>query len=202
MAALEWLRSHGCGQIFFEYCSTFDTTDVGNIDPVADALIDALETELTIFCPTFPADGRTIFKGYLFAGDVPLNESGMQDRPPIPMTDPNLLRVLQRQTESKVCLVDHCGLGEGSAAGQAAFEALQADGVRMAVVDATDEQDLMTIGTAVNGMALITGGSGIGIGLPNNFRLGGSAANHGVLRHEDWQAAPGSLLPTWRRRVG
>lgn len=169
---------------------------------MADALIDALETELTIFCPTFPADGRTIFKGYLFAGDVPLNESGMQDHPLTPMTDPNLVRVLQRQTESKVCLVDHCGLGEGSAAVQAAFEAVQADGVRMAVVDATDEQDLMTIWTAVNGMALITGGSGIGIGLPNNFRLGGSAANHGVLRHEDWQAAPGSLLPTWRRRVG
>ena len=126
----------------------------------------------------------------------------MQDHPLTPMTEPNLVRVLQGQTESKVCLVDHCGLGEGSAAVQAAFEAVQADGLRMAVVDAIDEQDLMTIGTAVNGMALVTGGSGIGVGLPNNFRLGGIAANHGVLRHEDWQAAPGSLLPTWRRRVG
>jgi uncharacterized protein YgbK (DUF1537 family) len=177
VAALEWLRSQGCEQIFFKYCSTFDSTDVGNIGPVADALMDALETEFTIFCPAFPANGRTIFKGYLFAGDVLLNESGMQDHPLTPMTDPNLVRVLQRQTESKVGLVDHRVLGEGSAAVQAAFEALQADGVRMAVVDATDEQDLMTIGTAVNGMALITGGSGIGIGLPDNFRMGGSAAD-------------------------
>ena len=177
VAALEWLRSQGCEQIFFKYCSTFDSTDVGNIGPVADALMDALETEFTIFCPAFPANGRTIFKGYLFAGDVLLNESGMQDHPLTPMTDPNLVRVLQRQTESKVGLVDHRVLGEGSAAVQEAFEALQADGVRMAVVDATDEQDLMTIGTAVNGMALITGGSGIGIGLPDNFRMGGSAAD-------------------------
>lgn len=177
VAALEWLRSQGCEQIFFKYCSTFDSTDVGNIGPVADALMDALETEFTIVCPAFPANGRTIFKGYLFAGDVLLNESGMQDHPLTPMTDPNLVRVLQRQTESKVGLVDHRVLGEGSAAVQAAFEALQADGVRMAVVDATDEQDLMTIGTAVNGMALITGGSGIGIGLPDNFRMGGSAAD-------------------------
>lgn len=177
VAALEWLRSQGCEQIFFKYCSTFDSTDVGNIGPVADALMDALETEFTIVCPAFPANGRTIFKGYLFAGDVLLNESGMQDHPLTPMTDPNLVRVLQRQTESKVGLVDHRVLGEGSAAVQEAFEALQADGVRMAVVDATDEQDLMTIGTAVNGMALITGGSGIGIGLPDNFRMGGSAAD-------------------------
>ena len=177
LAALEWLRSQGCKQIFFKYCSTFDSTDDGNIGPVADALMEALETEFTIFCPAFPANGRTIFKGYLFAGDVLLNESGMQDHPLTPMTDPNLVRVLQRQTESKVGLVDHRVLGDGSAAVQAAFEALKADGVRMAVVDAMSEQDLMTIGAAVDGMSLITGGSGIGIGLPDNFRMGGTAAD-------------------------
>ena len=177
LAALEWLRRQGCKQIFFKYCSTFDSTDDGNIGPVADALMEALETEFTIFCPAFPANSRTIFKGYLFAGDVLLNESGMQDHPLTPMTDPNLVRVLQRQTESKVGLVDHRVVGEGSAAVQAAFEALQADGVRMAVVDALGERDLMTIGAAVNGMALITGGSGIGIGLPENFGVSGSAAD-------------------------
>jgi uncharacterized protein YgbK (DUF1537 family) len=177
LAALEWLRSQGCKQIFFKYCSTFDSTDEGNIGPVADALMEALETEFTIFCPAFPANGRTIFKGYLFAGDVLLNESGMQDQPLTPMTDPNLVRVLQRQTDSKVGLVDHRVVGDGSAAVQAAFETLRADGVRMAVVDATSEQDLITIGAAVDGMAFITGGSGIGIGLPNNFHVGGSAAD-------------------------
>ena len=177
LAALEWLRSQGCKQIFFKYCSTFDSTDNGNIGPVAEALMEALETEFTIFCPAFPANGRTIFKGYLFVGDVLLNESGMQDHPLTPMTDPNLVRVLQRQTESKVGLVDYRVLGEGCAAVKAAFEALKADGMRMAVVDAMSEQDLMTIGAAVNDMALITGGSGIGIGLLDNFHISGSAAD-------------------------
>lgn len=174
LEALEWLRNQGCRQFFFKYCSTFDSTDDGNIGPVADALMAALETDFTIFCPAFPANGRTIFKGYLFAGDVLLNESGMQDHPLTPMSDPNLVRVLQRQTASKVGLVDYKTISAGTDAVQAAFAELRASGVRMCVVDAVDEDDLMTIGTAVNGLALITGGSGIGIGLPDNFRKDGS----------------------------
>lgn len=176
LAALDWLRGQGCRQFFFKYCSTFDSTDDGNIGPVADALMAALETDFTIFCPAFPANGRTIFKGYLFAGDVLLNESGMQDHPLTPMTDPNLVRVLQRQTKSGVGLVDHRTVSQGAEAVRSAFEKLRSDGVRMAVVDATDETDLMTIGAAANAMALVTGGSGIGIGLPENFRNDGSLA--------------------------
>ena len=177
IAALDWLRDQGCTQFVFKYCSTFDSTDDGNIGPVADALMAALDTEFTIFCPAFPANGRTIFKGYLFAGDVLLNESGMQDHPLTPMTDPNLVRVLQRQTKSKVGLVDHNTVGQGAGAVRAAFDSLKADGVRMAVVDATNEADLMTIGAAANEMAMVTGGSGIAIGLPNNFKIADGAAD-------------------------
>ena len=118
ITALDWLRDQGCTQFFFKYCSTFDSTDNGNIGPVADALMAALETEFTIFCPAYPANGRTIFKGYLFAGDVLLNESGMQDHPLTPMTDPNLVRVLRRQTKTKVGLVDHQTVGRGTEAVQ------------------------------------------------------------------------------------
>ncbi|MED6310957.1 MAG: 3-oxo-tetronate kinase, partial [Pseudomonadota bacterium] len=138
ITALDWLRDQGCTQFFFKYCSTFDSTDNGNIGPVADALMAALETEFTIFCPAYPANGRTVFKGYLFAGDVLLNESGMQDHPLTPMTDPNLVRVLRRQTKTKVGLVDHQTVGRGTKAVQRAFEGLKATGIRMAVVDATN----------------------------------------------------------------
>ena len=177
IAALDWLRDQGCTQFFFKYCSTFDSTDNGNIGPVADALMAALETEFTIFCPAYPANDRTVFKGYLFAGDVLLNESGMQDHPLTPMTDPNLVRVLQRQTKSKVGLVDHNTVGQGAGAVRAAFDSLKADGVRMAVVDATNEADLMTIGAAANGNGDGDRRSGIAIGLPNNFKIADGAAD-------------------------
>ena len=37
LAALRWLRAAGARQYFFKACSTFDSTDQGNIGPVADA---------------------------------------------------------------------------------------------------------------------------------------------------------------------
>ena len=106
LAALDWLRRAGCRQFFFKYCSTFDSTDKGNIGPVGEALLAALDGEFTIACPAFPRNQRTVCKGYLFVGDVLLNESGMQDHPLTPMTDANLARVLDRQTKSPVGLVD------------------------------------------------------------------------------------------------
>ena len=173
LAALDWLRGQGCRQILFKYCSTFDSTDDGNIGPVAKALMQALDTDFTLFCPAFPANGRTIFKGYLFAGDVLLNESGMQDHPLTPMTDPNLVRVLQRQTKTRVGLVDYRKVAAGPATVKAAFASLQHDGVKMAIVDAIGEADLMTVGAAAADLSLITGGSGIAMGLPENFRRAG-----------------------------
>jgi uncharacterized protein YgbK (DUF1537 family) len=177
LAALKWLRAQGCRQFFFKYCSTFDSTDAGNIGPIADALLDALSdlpgSAFTIACPAFPENGRTLYRGHLFVGDVLLNESGMESHPLTPMTDPNLVRVLQRQTRSKVGLVRYDTIARGADAVRNAFDALQADGVRLAIADAVSDADLTTLGTACADLALITGGSGIALGLPANFRRAG-----------------------------
>ena len=173
LAALAWLRRAGARQILFKYCSTFDSTDAGNIGPVAEALLDALGAGFTLFCPAFPENGRTIFNGYLFVGDVLLSESGMRDHPLTPMRDPSLVRVLQRQTQGRVGLVRHSTVAQGAAAIGAAFAALRRQGVRHAIVDAVADRDLEEIGAAAADLALITGGSGIALGLPENFRRQG-----------------------------
>jgi 3-dehydrotetronate 4-kinase len=173
LAALDWLRRNGARQIFFKYCSTFDSTDAGNIGPVADALLDALGSPFTVFCPAFPENGRTIYRGYLFVGDVLLSESGMRDHPLTPMRDSNLRRVLSRQTRHKVGLVPLETVRGGADAVRAAFEQMQRDGCRHAILDAVEDRQLLTLGEAVAGLALVTGGSGIALGLPENFRRGG-----------------------------
>lgn len=104
LAALEWLRERGCEQIFFKYCSTFDSTAAGNIGQVSEALLEQLDSDFTLACPAFPENGRTIFRGHLFVQDQLLSESGMQNHPLTPMTDANLVRVLQAQTRHKVGL--------------------------------------------------------------------------------------------------
>jgi uncharacterized protein YgbK (DUF1537 family) len=173
LKALAWLKDAGARQILFKYCSTFDSTDDGNIGPVAEALLDALGSDFTLYCPAFPEAGRTIFKGYLFVGDVLLSESGMRDHPLTPMRDPSLVRVLQRQSRGKVGLVQHATVARGSAAIADAFAALRRDGFRHAIVDAIADRDLEAIGEAARDFALITGGSGIALGLPENFRRQG-----------------------------
>ncbi len=173
LAALAWLRRAGARRILFKYCSTFDSTDDGNIGPVADALLDALGDDFTVFCPAFPENGRTIYKGYLFVGDVLLSESGMRDHPLTPMRDPSLVRVLQRQTRHKVGLVPYATVRRGAAAIVDAFAKLRHEGIRHAIIDAVDDGDLIALGAAVAELALITGGSGIALGLPGNFRRAG-----------------------------
>lgn len=177
LSALDWLRAQGCRQFFFKYCSTFDSTDEGNIGPVTDALLDALcptdSQGFTIACPAFPENGRTIFHGHLFVGDALLNESGMEHHPLTPMTDANLVRVLQRQTQSKVGLVRFDKVAQGADTVREAFAALQQDGVRMAIADAVCDADLRTLGNACANLTLITGGSGVALGLPDNFRRAG-----------------------------
>jgi 3-dehydrotetronate 4-kinase len=174
LAALEWLQSHGTEQFFFKYCSTFDSTDDGNIGPVTDALLDALDSDFTIACPAFPTNARTVFMGHLFVGDVLLNQSGMQNHPLTPMTDANLVNVLARQTPFKVGLVPEETVLKGPAAIRQAFDDLLASGHRHAIVDAVNDNDLMQIGEALANVKLITGGSGIAIGLPQNFRKQGT----------------------------
>ena len=117
--ALRWLQAQGAEQIYFKYCSTFDCTPQGNIGPVTDALLDALAGPghgFTIACPAFPTNQRTVFKGHLFVGDVLLSDSGMRNHPLTPMTDANLVRVLQAQTQRKVGLVAHEVVARGAAA--------------------------------------------------------------------------------------
>ncbi|HEY3911781.1 MAG TPA: 3-oxo-tetronate kinase [Stellaceae bacterium] len=173
LAALAWLQRAGARQILFKYCSTFDSTDAGNIGPVAEALMQALGTDFTLFCPAFPEAGRTIYKGYLFVGDVLLSESGMRDHPLTPMRDPSLVRVLQRQTRFRVGLVAQAAVARGAAAIRDNFASLHQDGFAHAIVDAIEDRDLEAIGEAAADFPLITGGSGIALGLPGNFRRRG-----------------------------
>jgi len=179
LAALRWLRAQGVQQVYFKYCSTFDSSAEGNIGPVTDALLDALHGPgegFTIACPAFPENQRTVFKGHLFVGDQLLSDSGMRHHPLTPMTDANLVRVLQAQCRSKVGLVAQDVVARGPQAIRARFAALQAEGVRIAVLDAISNDDLMRIGLALAGMALVTAGSGIAIGLPQNWQASGALA--------------------------
>jgi uncharacterized protein YgbK (DUF1537 family) len=173
LAALAWLRSGGARQIYFKYCSTFDSTDAGNIGPVADALLHALGARFTIACPAFPLNKRTIYLGHLYVGDVLLSDSPMRDHPLTPMRDANLVRVLGRQTRHPVNLVAWPVVKRGADAVRAEFARLAEEGVRYAVVDAIEDGDLMTIGAACRDLELVTAGSGIALGLPQNFRAQG-----------------------------
>jgi uncharacterized protein YgbK (DUF1537 family) len=173
LTAFQWLRGIGCEQFFFKYCSTFDSTDAGNIGPVADALIAALSGGFALACPAFPANARSVYQGHLFVGSVLLNESGMEHHPLTPMTDPNLVRVLGRQTDGTVGLVPFVTVDQGAAAIREAMAALQAQGRRYAIVDAVSDRHLMAIGEAAAEHKLITGGSGVAMGLPENFRRAG-----------------------------
>ncbi len=171
LAALAWLRAQGARQIYFKYCSTFDSTPAGNIGPVTEALMDALGCDFTIATPAFPDNQRTVFKGHLFVGDLLLSDSGMRDHPLTPMTDANLVRVLQAQCRRKVGLIDHAVVARGPQAITERIAQLRDEGVGIAIVDAVSNGDLLRLGPALAGMPLVTAGSGVAIGLPANFGL-------------------------------
>ena len=167
--ALGWLRAQGCKQIIFKYCSTFDSTPAGNIGPVADALAEALETTGVVVCPAFPTTGRTVYQGHLFVGDTLLSESGMQHHPLTPMTDPDLRRFLRLQTTAGV---GHIPLSIISQGVQPTRDAITGATDRYVVADAVSDADLLTLGAALADAKLITGGSGIALGLPRNLIAG------------------------------
>lgn len=175
LEALRWLQAQGAKQIYFKYCSTFDSTAQGNIGPVTEALMDALRTDFTIATPAFPDNQRTVFKGHLFVGDVLLSDSGMRNHPLTPMTDSNLVRVLQAQCRRKVGLVDYKTVAAGEHAISARIAQLRAEGVAIAIVDALDNQDLLSLGPALKDLALVSAGSGVAIALPANFGIQASA---------------------------
>ena len=171
LAALDWLLSGGCRQVVFKYCSTFDSTPAGNIGPVAEALAERLDTTGVVVCPAFPAQGRTVYQGHLFVRDRLLSESGMERHPLHPMTDPDIRRWLRKQTKGDVGHVPHEVVARGPRAIRAALAETTA---RLVVVDAIDDGDLIAIGRSARDAPLVTGGSGIAMGLPQNFRETGS----------------------------
>lgn len=187
LAALDWLLAQGCRQIVFKYCSTFDSTRAGNIGPVAQALAERLDARGVVVCPAFPTMGRTICQGHLFVHDRLLSESGMQDHPLTPMTDPDIRRWLSHQVPGPVGLVPAPVVRQGA---DAIRRALADSGATLAVVDAIDDGDLMAIGRAVAGARLVTGGSGIALGLARNF----PGAGQGDVAQDLVNDAPGAIL--------
>jgi uncharacterized protein YgbK (DUF1537 family) len=178
LAALEWLRARGCRQIYFKYCSTFDSTPGGNIGPVTEALMNTLGCDFTIACPAFPENGRTVFNGHLFVGDDLLSESGMRDHPLTPMRDSNLIRVLQAQATFKVGHIAYDVVACGAEAIRDRIAALKAGRVRIAIVDAISNDDLRKLGAAISDLPLVTAGSGVALGLPQNFAAHLAHASH------------------------
>jgi 3-dehydrotetronate 4-kinase len=176
VASCRWLQRAGARQIYFKYCSTFDSTDEGNIGPVADALRAELKADFATVCPAFPETGRTIYLGHLFVGDVLLSDSPMRNHPLTPMTDANLVRVMGRQSNASVGLVPIATVRKGPAAIRDAFDALRRKGIASAVVDAVEDEDLRRLGAACADLALVTGGSGAAMELPENFRRAGLLA--------------------------
>lgn len=171
--AARWLLAQGCEQIVFKYCSTFDSTPHGNIGPVAEALLDLIGTDLAVVCPAFPETGRRVFMGHLFVGDRLLSESGMEKHPLTPMTDPDIRRWLRQQTVGEVGHIQLDAVRAGDATLRDALERQRAANRRLVVVDAVSDDDLRIIGAAAASHRLVTGGSGIAIGLPTNFRARG-----------------------------
>jgi uncharacterized protein YgbK (DUF1537 family) len=188
LAALQWLKNAGSQQIYFKYCSTFDSwygadndahneTKRGNIGPVTEALMDALGADFTIATPAFPDNGRTVFKGHLFVGDVLLSESSMKTHPLTPMRDANLVTVMQAQCKRKVGLIDFRTVANDSKAIQDRIAELRSLGVGIAIVDAVSNEDLMRLGPALADLPLVTAGSGVAIGLPQNFGIDAQVAS-------------------------
>lgn len=193
LAAADALLAGGARQLFFKYCSTFDSTDEGNIGPVAEALLNHLDARQAIVCPAFPTNKRTVYQGNLFVGDVPLAESPMKDHPLTPMRDSNLVRVLQRQTKLKVGLVPFAIVDAGAEAIKSAMASADQRDERFLVLDAITDRHLIDMGTAAAGMKLITGGSGVALGLPANF------VRQGLMKAAD---APASMrAPTGRALI-
>jgi 3-dehydrotetronate 4-kinase len=169
LAAQRWLARAGARRFYFKVCSTFDSTPRGNIGPVAEALLDALQSDFTVVCPAFPENGRTIFRGHLFVGDQLLSDSGMRNHPLTPMTDSNLVSVLQAQCRRKVGLIRYDTIARGRQAVQQRIATLRSEGVALAIADALSNEDLRVLGAACADWPLATAGSGLALGLPDVY---------------------------------
>ena len=183
LAAYRWLAARPTGALMVKYCSTFDSTPDGNIGPVVDVVLDASGDRLSVVCPAFPTNKRTVYKGHLFVGDVPLDESSMRDHPLTPMRDSSLVRLMSAQTRHVVSLIPWETVAEGEGAVAAALDAAASAGARHVVVDAITDHDLRVIAQAARGRALLTGGSGIAIGVPKLYGAPGPSGDGAALPH-------------------
>ncbi|HEU0082989.1 MAG TPA: 3-oxo-tetronate kinase [Bradyrhizobium sp.] len=174
-AAEKWLRARGASHVLFKICSTFDSTDAGNIGPVMDALRADSGDAIVLVTPAFPETGRTVYQGNLFVGPVPLNESPLKDHPLNPMHDSNLVRVLARQSGTKVGLVDLAVIARGPEAVRARLADLVSQGFGAAIADAAFQRDLETIGAVALDHRVSVGASGIGFGLARALMTSGRA---------------------------
>ncbi len=175
LAACRWLRRQGVRQIYFKICSTFDSTPKGNIGPVIEALMDELNCDFSAVVPSFPDNERTVFRGYLFVGNVPLSESGMRNHPLTPMTDANLVRFLGQQLygprQRQVGLIDYRSVTQSPKAIRECIRRLRSAGVSVAIADSTSNNDLHRLAAALSDALLVTAGSGLAIGLPATWGI-------------------------------
>lgn len=176
LRVLDGLMELGAEQIYFKYCSTFDSTPEGNIGPVTDALMDRLDVSMTVVCPALPVNGRTIYNGYLFVDGVPLNESGMRNHPLTPMTDASLVRLMENQSRGTAAVIGVDVVERGPATIQQRLAELESQSVRYAILDALSTDHLDTLGQALREMVLVTGGSGLGGGIAHAITGANSAA--------------------------
>ncbi|KFB08567.1 3-oxo-tetronate kinase [Nitratireductor basaltis] len=180
LAALRWLKAAGAPRFFWKYCSTFDSTTEGNIGPVAEALMNELGVEQTIYCPAFPENGRSIFMGNLFVGRQPLAESPMKDHPLTPMRDSNLMRLLEPQVKRPVGLADRLTVAAGAGRLRGELDRLRGEGVAHVVVDAVANSDLEIIAEACRDMTLLTGGSAVAMPLPALYLQDGTLSRDAI----------------------
>lgn len=190
LQALRWLQSQGCQQYYFKYCSTFDSTAKGNIGPVTDALLAELDEEFTIVCPALPVNGRTVYNGHLFVFEELLSDSGMRHHPVTPMTDANVVRLMNAQSKGQAGLVNYPVIEKGARAVVERLEQLKQQGMQYAVVDALNDAHLTVLGEAAKSLKLVTGGSGLAAGLAKNW------AKHLVDQSDAKQAGYPQKAPT------
>jgi uncharacterized protein YgbK (DUF1537 family) len=179
-SAERWLRQRGAGHVLYKICSTFDSTDAGNIGPVTEALSEAAGGGSVLVTPAFPETGRTVYLGHLFVGGQPLNESPLKDHPLNPMHDANLVRVLTRQSRNAVGLIDLTTIAAGPGAVKAKLDALRAAGVTAVIADAIFERDLETLGEVALKTPVSSGASGLGLGLARALVSSGRISSGGA----------------------
>jgi uncharacterized protein YgbK (DUF1537 family) len=178
LVALDWLRGRGCHRFYFKYCSTFDSTPEGNIGPVVDALLDTLGENLAVVCPSLPVNGRTVRNGILYVDGVPLSDTGMRNHPLTPMTDSNLLRLMEAQSRGRAGLLGVETVERGPEAVRERLSQMRGQGIRYAVLDAETDAHLEILGQALADELLLTGGSGLGRAAARCL-----AVRHGVASH-------------------